>query len=52
MIVDRALYRRLWQDNRVDRVLIKLQPGADLAAVRLDLQHAYTAGGYVINRSR
>ncbi len=50
VIMDRDLYRRLWQDNRVDRVLIKLQPGADVAAVRRDLQHAYAAGGFVINR--
>ena len=49
LIMDRDLYRRLWQDNRVDRLLIRLQPGAEVAAVRRDLQHAYTAGGFIIN---
>ena len=37
LIMDRDLYRRLWQHNRVDRLLIKLQPGADMASVRRDL---------------
>jgi putative ABC transport system permease protein len=49
LIIDRDLYRRLWQDNRVDRLLIRLQPGTDVAAVRRDLQHAYAAGGFIIN---
>jgi hypothetical protein len=34
LIIDRALYRRLWQDNRIDRLAIRLQPDRDAAAIR------------------
>ncbi len=48
LVMDRAVYRRLWQDNRVDRLSIKLQPDRDAAAVRRDFQTDYAGRGLVV----
>ncbi|CAG0932317.1 Macrolide export ATP-binding/permease protein MacB [Thermoflexales bacterium] len=48
LIMDRNVYRRLWGDNRIDRLAIKLQPDRDAAAVRRDLQAAYAGSGLVV----
>ena len=48
LIMDRALYRRVWHDDRVDRLMIKLVPGANPQAVRRDLQHDHPDGGFAI----
>jgi len=48
LIMDRNVYRRLWGDNRIDRLAIKLQPDRDAAAVRRDLQADYADSGLVV----
>jgi putative ABC transport system permease protein len=48
LIMDRAVYRRVWHDARVDRLMIKLAPGVDASALRRDLQHDYADGGFAI----
>ncbi len=50
IVMDLALYRRLWRDHRLDRLLIKLQPGVDAAQARRALQDKYTDSGVVIIR--
>jgi len=48
LIMDRALYRRVWHDDHVDRLMIKLTSGADAQTVRRDLQHDHPDGGFAI----
>ena len=48
LIMDRELYRRLWQDNRLDRLSIRLQPGQDAAAMRRVWQQDFAASGVMI----
>jgi putative ABC transport system permease protein len=47
-VMDRDLYSRLWQDNETDRLLIKLQPGADVQAERRDLLRRYALSGLLV----
>jgi putative ABC transport system permease protein len=47
VIMDRALYSRLWQDDLVNRVTLKLQPNADVQSVRRDLLKQYAMSGVV-----
>jgi putative ABC transport system permease protein len=47
-VIDRPLYRQLWADDRVDRLLLALAPDADLPAVRRDLLARYAAGGILV----
>ncbi len=48
IIMDRQVYRRLWQDDRIDRLSLKLKPDQDTAATRRDLQHDYAGSGLVV----
>jgi putative ABC transport system permease protein len=48
LIMDLPVYRRLWRDRRVDRLLIRLKPGSDAQAVRRDLQAEYGDSGIAV----
>ena len=48
LVIDREVYRRLWHDDRVDRLLIKLEPGSDAQAGRRALQEDYAETGVVV----
>ncbi len=48
IIMDRQVYRRLWQDDRIDRLSLKLKPDRNAAATRRDLQHDYAGSGLVV----
>ncbi len=50
-VMDRALYSRLWQDSETDRLLIRLQPGADIQAERRDLLRRYALSGLLVTDS-
>jgi putative ABC transport system permease protein len=52
LVMDRAIYQQLWQDDRVDRLQIRLQPGADVQAVRRDLLRDYALSGAVVLDNR
>ncbi|MBX3085151.1 MAG: FtsX-like permease family protein [Anaerolineae bacterium] len=47
VVMDRALYLRLWKDTRVDRMQIVLKPDADVQQVRRDLLRKYAMSGIV-----
>jgi putative ABC transport system permease protein len=48
VVMDRDLYSRLWGDTRIDRLMLKLQPDADLQAVRRDLLSTYALKGVMV----
>ncbi len=48
LIIDRELYRRLWQDNRIDRLSVRLQHDRDAAAVRRTWQEDFSDNGALI----
>jgi putative ABC transport system permease protein len=48
LILDWSLYRRLWKDEQVSRLLLKLAPGADIQAERRDLLRRYALRGVVV----
>ena len=47
MVLDRAVYARLWGDSEIDRLSVQLTPAADASAVRRDLLRAYATRGVV-----
>ncbi|HEY4689516.1 MAG TPA: FtsX-like permease family protein [Anaerolineae bacterium] len=48
LILDRAVYQRLWHDERIDRLLVKLKPGSDAGAERRALQDEYAESGIIV----
>jgi putative ABC transport system permease protein len=48
LILDREVYRRLWHDDRIDRLLIKLKPGSDAQAERRAMQKDFAESGVVV----
>ncbi len=49
LILDRSVYRHLWHDDRIDRLLIKLQPGSDAHAERRAIQDRYADSGILVS---
>ncbi|MCI0709103.1 MAG: FtsX-like permease family protein [Chloroflexi bacterium] len=41
LVMDLGTYRQVWHDNRVDRLMIALEPEASTAEVRRDMQRDY-----------
>ncbi len=47
IIIDRGLYRRLWQDDAVNRLTLKLKPGINPQTVRRDLLRDYAMSAVI-----
>lgn len=48
LVMDIALYRRLWKDNAVNTAAVYLRPGADTEAARLAVERRFGSGVAVI----
>jgi putative ABC transport system permease protein len=48
IVLDLTLYRRLWDDPKIDRLYLKLQPDSDLQAARRELLSTYALRGVVV----
>lgn len=53
LLIDRATYKRLWMDDRVDMFHLMLSPGADAAVVRhkIELRFAATRTMFVLSNA-
>ena len=47
IVMDKALYETLWQDPSIDRVLVQVQPGTDVQALRRDWLARYALQGVI-----
>ncbi len=48
VVMHRTLFDRFWNDSQVDRLSIKLKPGADVQAVRRDLLRQVALNGVLV----
>jgi putative ABC transport system permease protein len=48
VVMDLQVYRDVWRDRRVDRLLVKLAPGVDAQAERRAIQDDYAEAGIVV----